>query len=260
MCVACPGSNLLKMPLQFYRAVVQYAQIVRLIRVGEMELMLFIRVLLRRWWLVIVPVVVAAFFALPQLFNPVSGSGGFTARIKYTAAQELNIDREGGYQDLWVAAEYVAFSFTEWVRSDSFRREILDTVESPDTINLAALAVVADTNRSVNTLDLYYPVGEDLQRLADAAVEVLKTRNHIYFPNLRGEPAEVAILDSPDVVPLPPPIVNRTTPLIQIALALLAGIGLAVLADYLDPTLRHRDDLESAGIVVLAGIPPHTNR
>jgi capsular polysaccharide biosynthesis protein len=50
-------------------------------------------------------------------------------------------------------------------------------------------------------------------------------------------------------------LTNRFAPLIRVGLGLLAGLGLAFLAHYLDPTLRRRDEVETLGLSVLASLP-----
>ena len=69
------------------------------------------------------------------------------------------------------------------------------------------------------------------------------------------------------VLPLPThadePVVNAITPglrgqldlPLRVALALLAGLGLALLAHYIDPTVRDRAELERVGLPVLGEIP-----
>jgi succinoglycan biosynthesis transport protein ExoP len=50
------------------------------------------------------------------------------------------------------------------------------------------------------------------------------------------------------------------TPLIKIMLGLAAGIGLAILTEYLDTTVHARDDVEALGLPVLAVIPRERSR
>ncbi|MGB1288967.1 MAG: hypothetical protein ACPG7F_20705 [Aggregatilineales bacterium] len=223
-----------------------------------MELIRLLRILLRRWWLIVIPVAIACVFVFPQFLNQGAAvSGGFATQIRYTAAQELNLpETDSTYQDVWIASEYVAFSFTEWVRSSSFRAEIA-TVLNDESINMNAVFIAPDTNRSINSINMGYGDADALQKVADAAIEVLQTRSQAYFPNLGGDAAQVSILDMPVVTPAPPPVANRFAPFIQLGLALIAGVGLAVLADYFDPTLYRRDDRVLHGLPILASIPRH---
>ena len=91
-----------------------------------MELTLIIRILRRRWWLILIPVVIALIVAVPDFLNRGSAvSGGFTTQIRYSAAQQFNLPaRDGDYQDVWLASELTVNAFTDWVRSGSFREEI----------------------------------------------------------------------------------------------------------------------------------------
>jgi capsular polysaccharide biosynthesis protein len=220
-----------------------------------MELMLILRVLLRRWWLVLLPVIAAAVLVVPQLLNRgTATTTNFTASFKYSAAQEFNLpQRDGDYQDVWLASEFVVNAFTEWVRSSTFRDEIT-TIVGTD-VDLAPLGIAADNARSIGVVQMSYPDAATLERIVNAAIEVLETRSQVYFPHLGGSPAQVTIVDAPRVVASAPALTNRFAPLLQLGIALLGGILLAFLVEYLDPTLRRAEDLEAQGITVLARVP-----
>lgn len=222
-----------------------------------MELRLIARILLRWWWLVVVPVAVVAVFAVPDIISgPASaGAGGFTSVIRYSAAQQPDAlpPRDGDLQDIWLASEYTVNALTSWVQTGSFRQEIAQAAAIE--INQAALGIAADNDRSVGQLFLSYPVADDLVTIATAAVDVLQTRTDVYFPQMGSAPAVVTVLDAVSVAPAPPPLTNRFAPFIRLGLGLLAGLGLAFLAHYLDPFLRERRDVESVGLKVIAQLP-----
>jgi capsular polysaccharide biosynthesis protein len=102
-----------------------------------------------------------------------------------------------------------------------------------------------------------HPDHDSLQAISSAVIEILQTRSQDYFPQLGGEPAQVTLLDEPIIVVSPAPIVNRLEPFIRIGLAFIVGVGLAFLMEYLDSTLRTREELEQAGFKVLGTIPKH---
>ncbi len=216
-----------------------------------MELLQILRILWRWWWLVLIPVVIAAALALPSLR---SAPGGFSEHITYSAMQVLSaIPRaEGDYQDIWLSSELTVNAFTDWVKGAAFRDEIAKIV--PDA-NLGALGIAADNAHSVGTIDLSYPDANGLQAIGNAVVTVLSTRSQAYFAQLGGQPAQVTILGQSPVTAAPPPLADRFGALIRVGLGLLAGIGLAFLAHYLDPMLRRREDVESLGIPVIGAIP-----
>jgi capsular polysaccharide biosynthesis protein len=224
-----------------------------------MELMLIARVLVRRWWLVLIPVAIVAVIVVPEfLRNRGVSSGGYTVTIRYSAAQVLEAipDRKGDYQDVWLASELTVNALTDWVRTTTFIDEIQrETTKQNVTINPAALAVAADNKRSLGQLTLSYPDQAALQAISHAAIAVLRTRTQDYFPQLGGQAARVTLLDTPQVVAAPPPITNRLAPLIRLGIGLLAGLGLAFLFEYLDPTIRRREQIEALGLPVVASLP-----
>ena len=225
-----------------------------------MELILVVRVLLRRWYLLLIPVVIAAAFTLPDFLNRgQAASGGFSTTVRYTAAQQLDVPgRDGDYQDIWLASELTVNALTEWVRTSRFIEEV-STVAAANGVDFdpATLGVSSDNQRSIGVLYLNWPDPEQLEIITNAAIDVLQTRTQDYFPQLQGEPARVTLLDKPVVTPASPALTNRFAPFIRIGLGLLAGLALAFLVEYLDDTLRRREDVEALGLPVIASIPRH---
>lgn len=225
-----------------------------------MEFIELIRILRRRWWLIFIPVVITTALIIPSLFDSGSAvSGGFTTQIRYSAAQEFNLpQRDGDYQDVWLASELTINAFTDWVRSNSFREELQTELDDND-IELGLLGIAADNARSVGIVYLSHPDLESLESVANAVISVLVLRNQDYFPQLGGEPAKITILDQPIIAPAPPPLTNRFAPLIRIGIALIIGFALVFIAEFLDPTIHHKDELAKLGLPLLANIPKHKN-
>ncbi|MCA9906652.1 MAG: hypothetical protein KC547_22510, partial [Anaerolineae bacterium] len=113
----------------------------------------------------------------------------------------------------------------------------------------------SDNERSVGQVGIGWNDAAALDVIAKAAIEVLQTRNAVYFAQLGGTPATVTILDEPRINPAPPPLTDRFGPLIRIGLGLVAGVALALLAHALDPALRRREDVEALGLPVISSIP-----
>lgn len=223
-----------------------------------MELIHFARIILRWWWLIAIPTAIAAVFALPALMGGPATSGGFTASFRYTAMQSMDaIERtEGDYQDIWLSSELAINAFTDWVQGNRYKADIIALAEAQGvTINPDVLGIGADNQRSLGQVFMSYPEAAELTILQQAAIEVLQTRPQDYYAQLGGEPAAVSILDQSPVAAAPPALTDRFAPFLRIGLGLLAGIGLAVLAHYLDPFIRRRDDVEAIGLRVIASIP-----
>lgn len=220
-----------------------------------MELRLIARILLRWWWLVVIPVAVVAVFTVPDMLSGPSSAGGYSTVLRYSAAQQPEAlpPRDGDFQDVWLASEYTVNALTSWVQTSSFREEVAQAAAVD--INQAALGITADNDRSVGQLFLSYPVADDLAVIADAALTVLQTRTDAYFPQMGSAPAVVTVLDEVVVTAAPPPLTNRFAPFLRLGIGLLAGLGLAFLAHYLDPYLRERRDVENLGLNVVAQLP-----
>jgi capsular polysaccharide biosynthesis protein len=225
-----------------------------------MELMLILKVLLRRWWLIAIPTVMVGLWVAPDLLdNTVAPSSGFTTTFRYTAGQEREAFEaiDGDLQDVWEASFKLVDAFTEWAKTSSFREEIAAvTAGNGLEINTDALGIAPDNERAVGQISLSWHDADELATIADAVIEVLQTRNQAYFePQLGGTPAQVILLDQPQIAPAPPPLTDRFGPLVRLAVAFMAGVGLAVLVEYLDPTLREKDDLRRMGISIVGSIP-----
>ncbi len=213
-----------------------------------MELLLVLRVLLRRWVLVVVPVAVAAAFVAFQLLTPDDAAGaGYTTMVHYTAAQVLEAipERDGDYQDVWLASELTVNAFTDWIRSSSFPSEVAAVLrETGLDIDPAALAFAADNERSTGRIYINWHDAGELEAITEAALRVMQTRSDDYFPQLGDTPARVTLLDQPRISAAAQPLTNRLTQVLPLAVALLAGIALAFIVEYLDPMLRRHDQLE----------------
>lgn len=226
-----------------------------------MELKALWRMFLRRWWIIVLPTVIVAAVTVPQILTP--PAGGFTTSVHLTAAQPPSGD-ELSYEDQsfvpWTASEYLVNGLTDWVRTNTFKQEV-STKLAADGITIPAEhmygSFAADNARSVIVVYASWHNAEELTAMVEAAVAVLQEGNQDYFPQLAAEPAIVTQLDRVIVFPTAPSLMNRLRPLVKVALALVAGLGLAVLIEYLDDSIYNRRDAELAGLAVLGEIPRH---
>lgn len=225
----------------------------------SMELMQVVRVLLRRWWIALGPVIIVAIIVIPQWLRDRGAQGGFTVTVRYSAAQIASnvTPRDGDYQDVWLASEYTVNALTDWVRSSSFRAEIAKELEtrSIDPAEVGRLDIAADNKRSVGGLYLSHPDQAVLEQITQAALTVLKNTTQNYFPQLGGQPAAVTILDTPIIVAAPPALADRFSVLFRLGIGLFTGVLLAFLAEYVDPYLYRREQLEMLGLKVVGSIP-----
>lgn len=221
-----------------------------------MELMQFIHLLLRRWYCVVLPVLVAGVLVAPELLTRPTGGGGYSAVIRYTAAQVLDAipNRDGDYQDVWLASELTVNAFTDWVLGSRFQEMIRENLTAQG-IEISGFSVSAENEKSAGKITLSGGDEAELTAITNAAVAVLQSASSEVFPQLGGVAAQVELLDTPTVSAVPAPIASRLTPVIKVILAAVAGVVLALAIEFADPYLRRRAQLESAGIGVLSNIP-----
>ncbi len=230
-----------------------------------MELIAIWNLVRRRWWLILLPAVVALILTLPSIKNIVAPPVSYTVALRLTAAAPPDTAIEGvttPYEDTsyvpLLASEYVVVNLPAWITSDSFAREVsMLLAEENVTIAVDDLegAFAADSFRSILTLYVAWDDEAEIRSMADAAVQVLQTKNQRYFPQFAATPVEVRALDDVEVAESAPPIMSRLEPLIRLAVGLAAGVALAVLAEYLDRGVHTADDVEALGLAVWGEIP-----
>ena len=111
----------------------------------------------------------AAIFALA------GGVALAAAQAQNQPAQQPNAQppRDGDYQDIWLASELTVNALTAWVQTASFRQEV--AAQLPPEVNITALGIAADNERSVGQLELRHPDSDHLAVIAAVALPI-KTR------------------------------------------------------------------------------------
>ena len=222
-----------------------------------MEYAEIFRLILRRWWLILLPILLSAVIVVPELVSSGNASGGFAAEIRYSAAQRFNLpERDGDYTDVWLASEHTVDALTDWSRSSSFREEMRAALVDSD-VSMDSLVIAADNARNVGVIYFSHRDQAALAAITDAAVLILSNRSQTYFPQLGGEAAQVTILDQPIITSTPASLSTRLAPLIRLGLALFVGLALALVAEYIDQTIYHPDELRRLGIPIIGQIPSH---
>ncbi|HSM56439.1 MAG TPA: hypothetical protein VK879_09825 [Candidatus Sulfomarinibacteraceae bacterium] len=223
-----------------------------------MELRAYWRILMRRWPLVLVPALVILAVGLATYSTPPTV---YNVGVRFVVSQPPSpaagdSDEERYYN--WLTSEYIVNALTDWVQGNQFgeavRRELAQRgVDVPPGSVQAGL--VADNARSMFTLSLVHGDPDILAQMMDAAVTVLQEQNTAALPQLGQTPATLVPLDEPVVNALPPGIRAQLELPLRLAVGVAAGVALAFLVDYLDPTVRNRDEVEALGLPILGEIP-----
>jgi hypothetical protein len=76
-----------------------------------------------------------------------------------------------------------------------------------------------------------------------------------YFPQLAGVQAKAVLIDGPGIGLLGRSLRDKLDLPLRLFVALLAGVALAFLWDYLDNTIRDRAEVEALDLMIIGEIP-----
>jgi capsular polysaccharide biosynthesis protein len=219
-----------------------------------MELRTYWKILIRRWWLVVVPVLVVAIYAAATYTPP---GPVYQVVMRFSAGTKpagLSEDYDRYYP--WLASEYVANGLADVARTGVFAEAVAERVGDPGLAGAIQGSIVTDSAQSVMVVYLTWPDPAQIVDVANAVSAELTQNGAAYFPQLTGVEPAVHRLDTPSPVALAPGLRTQLMgPAVKIGLALVVGVALALLWHYLDPTVREAQELEEMGLAVLAEIP-----
>ncbi len=223
-----------------------------------MELRAYFTILRRRWLLALIPAAVVLALGLLTYSPP---APAFNVGVNFIVGQAPvpgadRVDEQRYYN--WLTSEYIVNGLVDWVKSSSFAAAVsAQLAAAGGDIPAAAVrgSLAADNARSVMTVSVTGGDAASVAAIMDAVIVVLIEQNATALPQLGGQPVVVRQLDEPVVNPVPAGLRNQLDLALRLALAASAGVGLAFLAEYLDPTLRSRQQLEMINLPVLGEIP-----
>ncbi len=225
-----------------------------------MELREYLRVIWRYLWLIAaLPLVVGvgSLIFRPRPVPVYAATVRFTIGVNAPSAKDVT-----GYDPVltaYQASEYIRDDFVEIVQSDSFAADVNAELRkmgvSDVTIGKGNIAGTIEKQRRLMSLTITWGNPEQAAQIAQAAVKNLGENNAKYFAQLGSSAAAVSIIDQPGVYPVAQSLREQMEIPIRIALALLAGIAIAFIADYLDTSVRDARDAEALGLRVVGEIP-----
>ncbi|MGD2078841.1 MAG: hypothetical protein PVH18_10685 [Chloroflexota bacterium] len=223
-----------------------------------MELREIWALLKRRWLVILIPAAVVLAIGLITYEAP---GPLYNAGVRFIVGQEPTESADLSDEERlanWKASEYIVNTLADWVRGGQFAELVSQELASQD-VAVAPQEIVAgtvsDSTRSMMVLSMTYGDAAVLEQMMNAAGLVLLEANDQGLPQLGGETADLVQMDQPIVNRIPPGITTQLQLPLRIGLALVAGLGLALLVDYLDPTVRGRREIEALGLQVIAEIP-----
>ena len=223
-----------------------------------MELRLILKILLRRWWLELLPPILVGAYTVIT-YQPPATTYATTLRfsVGYTPQQETTTLYDRFYP-AWLTSEYIAGGLSDWAKTGDFAQTVAEDATSHGHAIAApevAGSITSDHLRSIVVLYLNGGDQEKLTAIASSAAHVFQTRNGVVFPQNGPSGATVTPLDTPAVAPALPSLRSRLDIPIRIGLALALGIALAFAAHYFDPCIRDRQEVEALGLTIVGEIP-----
>ena len=224
-----------------------------------MELRRYWQILKRRWLLIIIPVVVVAVLTVVTYQKPATyyNVGMYYLVSQKPSPEAANADEQRYYN--WLTSEYIVNGLTDWVEGGEFATGV-STELAENGLNISAGAIqgslAADNVRSKLEISLNNPDPDALAAMIAAVTVVVQEQNAAALPQLGGETAVIVPLSEPVVNKISPSIRSQLDLPVRIFVALIAGLGLALLVEYLDPTIRESRELETIGLKILGEIPP----
>ncbi len=219
-----------------------------------MELRRYARILIKRAWIILV--LVAAVLAASLVWRP-QHPPSYQAHMRFVVG--VRPEPKGDYYAYdryytWLTAEYLVDDLAEVVKSSAFAAEVAELSGISAAGSFHGATSAGKTHRVLN-VTITWGNETELGSLANATVELLTQRAGAFFSQLGTDAAVVSLIDPPQVVAVGRSLRERLDLPLRLVLAVAVGVGLAFLLDYLDLTVRHREDLASLGVPILAEIP-----
>lgn len=227
-----------------------------------MELYDYWAILRRRIWIPIALVLLTLLLSLWQLRPWQPAAPGYAATMRLLVGVLPAADADIAAYDPryygWLTSEYLVDDFTEVVRSRLFADQVSarladDEIAVPAGVIQGSAATGAQ--HRILTLSFAWPDAAQLEQIAGAAAEELSENSAFYFEQLGTEGAGVTLIDPPAVGQVGTSTTDRLQLPLRLLIALIVGICLAFLVEYLDRSVRDEKDVTDAGLTVIGRIP-----
>jgi capsular polysaccharide biosynthesis protein len=229
-----------------------------------MELREYWNIFRRRWWIAVALTMLVALFSVLQLrpWQPAPASYMTTLRILVGVLPATDVDA-AAYDPryyAWLTSEYLVDDFTEVVRSELFAKNVSARLaDQAITVPPGVIQGSAATGVQHRILTLSFSGNDEaeLAKIAGAVAEELIENATVYFRQLGTDGAGVTLIDGPTIGEVGPGLRSRLELPLRVLLGFLVSIGLIFFLDYLDTSVRNRDELEALGLPIIGEIPRH---
>jgi len=226
-----------------------------------MELRTYLRILKRWWWiptgLVLLTLVFSLITMKPWQQQPTTYVMGMSFSVGVKPQQLPDQYTYDGYYTA-LSSEYLIDDFSEIVKGSEFAGAVSQRL-ADEGIQVAPGQIQGSTQTGElhRILNVTITDGDParVETIADAVAATMTEDADEFMPRLLEDQGAVYIVNRGGVAPIGPSLKQRLDLPLRLTLALLAGIGLAFLVNYLIPRIYTRQDMEALGLKVLAEIP-----
>jgi len=225
-----------------------------------MELRQYWQIVRRRLWIVISLLLIVV--AVSLLLRP-TRAPTCQATMRFVIGLEPEA-KSGDYYAYdkyytWLTAEYLVDDVSELVRSSAFAQAVSDRLAGAG-LNVPAGAIRGSTQAGqlhrILTVSIVWGDETQLADIANAVVAVLPSEIARHFAQVGTSGVCASLIDPPAIGLVGASLREKLDLPLRLLLAVMAGAALTFLLDYLDDTVRTRQELEESSINVLAEIPP----
>ena len=221
----------------------------------------YVAILRRRWWILAALLILSLFLTLvtqrPWQPRPPAYALGMSLSVGITPEQTPGQYTYDGYYTA-LSSEYLVDDFSEIVKGSEFAAEVSRRLADQGiTVAPGAIQGSAQTGKlhRILQLTLYGGDPSQLNAIGDAVIATLKDSGHLFMPRLLADRGEVTVVSRGQPAPLGRSLRERLDLPLRLALALVAGVLIIFLLEYLDNRVRERSHLEALGIPVVGEIP-----
>ncbi|MBM4428771.1 MAG: hypothetical protein FJ026_00295 [Chloroflexi bacterium] len=225
-----------------------------------MELRQYWQIVRRRLWIVVALLLIVLVISIVR--RP-SYTPFYQATMRFAMGLEPEA-KTGDYYTYdkyytWLTSEYLIDDVAELVRSNAFAQAVSNHL-SGSGIHVPAEVIQGSTQAGqlhrILTVGIGWGDAAQLAEIANAVAVVLPTEIAYHFAQVGTSGVYASLIDPPVVGAVGKSLKERLDLPLRLFLALVAGIAIAFLLDYLDDTVHSRQELEQSGLDVLAEIPP----
>jgi capsular polysaccharide biosynthesis protein len=232
------------------------------------ELREYWTIIRRRWWLPVAVTLVA--FVVSSVIG-VRGATAFRTdmRIAVSSVPVADPTQQLQYDPIYYSnldSEYLADDMSEFMHSSAFAGEVKRELKTAKNLDFD-IDTIVNTTRTKKThrfIDVTVTTAtiEDGQAIAGSISRIMSdpARLGIYLKALTAYNTQMSVITPPDTRRgnTIPGLISEVG--LRTLIGLLVGLGLAFLLDYIDPSVRSREEAEDLLRLPIIGEIPRTRR